>query len=162
MRKDLLSALLLFIAAYLYYRSAGDINQSALADDFGADGLPLFYAFTLGTLVLLLLGKAVLTSSIARQGDEISSAGSRAGTRYLTRAAGMLAIGVVYIVVVPVVGYWLSLLAVIALVASYQGERRDWRLVVISVGGAGIFFLFFVVLLGIDMPSGLWPALWTS
>ena len=71
----------------------------------------------------------------------------------------MLAIGIGYVIVVDFVGYTLSLVAVIALVAIYQGERMDRRLATIALGGGALFFVFFDLLLGIDMPAGFWPRL---
>lgn len=162
MQKELLSSLLLLIAAYLYYRFAGDINQSALADDFGAAGLPILYARLLGILALVLLGKAAVTWTLARQRGDQASADTGSTAKRLGRATGILAIGIAYVVVVPVAGYWLSLLTVIFVVAWFQGERPGRRLALISVGGASLFFLFFDLLLGIDMPTGIWPSLWGS
>ena len=71
----------------------------------------------------------------------------------------MLAIGVAYLAVVAVAGYLLTLVAIIALVALYQGERMGWRLAGIAAGGGVLFFVFFDRLLGVDMPAGLWPML---
>jgi hypothetical protein len=162
MQKELLSSLLLLIVAYFYYLFAGDINRSALADEFGAAGLPILYAWLLGILALVLLGKAALTWALARQHGERSSADSRLTAKRLGRATGMLAIGIAYVVVVPIAGYWLSLLTVIFLVAWHQEERPGWRLALISVSGASLFFVFFDLLLGIDMPAGIWSSLWRS
>ena len=39
--------------------------------------------------------------------------------------------------------------------ASY----KDRQVVVIALGGAVVFWLLFVVLLGIPQPAGLWPSL---
>ena len=71
----------------------------------------------------------------------------------------MLAIGAGYLAIVSTAGYPLSLLAVIVLVALYQGERMGLRLAGIAIGGAALFFVFFDLLLGIDMPAGIWRGL---
>ena len=72
----------------------------------------------------------------------------------------MLAIGIAYVVAVNFVGYLMALTAVIALVALYQGERMGWRLGGIAIGGGVAFWILFDRVLGIDMPSGFWPALY--
>ena len=60
MLRDLISALILLLIAFAYYYLAGDINQSALADEVGAEGLPVIYATLLGTLALVLAAKALI------------------------------------------------------------------------------------------------------
>ena len=80
--------------------------------------------------------------------------------RKLLRAAVMLGIGIAYVAAVRFSGYLISLAAVIALVALYQGERVGWRLARIALGGGVAFWIFSDRVLGIDMPPGFWPALW--
>lgn len=181
--KDLLTALILLLAAGGYYAGSRGIARSALADEVGAAGLPVVYASALAALALALVIKSFLSwwlvgrngvrarsragfrgegrpeirtegQNSANDGDEFRGEGAR-----LLRAAGMLAIGVGYVAVVNFTGYALALVAVIALVAVYQGERMDWRLAGIAVGGGALFFVFFDHVLGIDMPVGVWPAL---
>jgi hypothetical protein len=52
MLKDLVTAAILLLVAIGYYSAALDINQSALADELGAAGLPILYAILLGALAL--------------------------------------------------------------------------------------------------------------
>lgn len=160
-RKELVGAAVLLLVAAGYFIAAGDINRSALGDEVGAAGVPVVYAATLAGLALALAVKALvawrLNGAATRAG---SAAGSRDSGRKRAsagRAAGMLGIGIAYLAVIVFAGYLLSILAVIALVAVYQGERIGWRLAGISVGGAVLFFVLFDVLLGIDMPPGVWP-----
>ena len=181
--KDLLTALILLLVAGGYYAGSRGINQSALADEVGAAGLPIAYASALAALALALIVKTFVTWRFV--GLTGVRAGSRASVRYegraevraegrsgagvgnefrgegarLLRAAGMLAIGVGYVAAVNFTGYALALVAVIAMVAVYQGERMDWRLAGIAVGGGALFFVFFDQVLGIDMPVGVWPSL---
>ena len=153
----MIAASLLLIVAAAYFVAAGEINRSALADEVGAAGVPVVYAATLAGLAVALAIKALVA---AKFGGGTSRDGDSAGVRRrLVRAAGMLAIGVAYLAVVAVAGYLLTLVAVIALVALYQGERMGWRLAGIAAGGGVLFFVFFDRLLGVDMPAGLWPML---
>ena len=154
---DLIAAAVLLIVAAGYFVASGEINRSALADEVGAAGVPVVYAATLAGLAVALAIKALIA---AKFGGGTSRDGDSAGVRRrLLRAAGMLAIGIAYLAVVAVAGYLLTLVAVIALVALYQGERMGWRLAGIAVGGGVLFFVFFDRLLGVDMPTGLWPML---
>ncbi len=160
-RRELVGAAVLLLVAVGYFIAAGDINRSALGDEVGAAGVPVVYAATLAGLAVALAVKALVAwrlNGAATRAD--SSAGSRDSGRKRARAgraAGMLGIGIAYLAVIVFAGYLLSILAVIALVAVYQGERIGWRLAGISVGGAVLFFVLFDVLLGIDMPPGVWP-----
>jgi putative tricarboxylic transport membrane protein len=71
----------------------------------------------------------------------------------------MLAIGVAYLVLLPIIGYAVSLALLIIATAWYQeGSRRSW-LFPTAIIGAGLFWLIFVQLLKIDQPAGLWPSL---
>ena len=154
---DLIAAAVLLIVAAGYFVASGEINRSALADEVGAAGVPVVYAATLAGLAVALTIKALIA---AKFGGGTSRDGDSAGVRRrLVRAAGMLAIGVAYLAVVAVAGYLLTLVAIIALVALYQGERMGWRLAGIAAGGGVLFFVFFDRLLGVDMPAGLWPML---
>ncbi|MDE0003548.1 MAG: tripartite tricarboxylate transporter TctB family protein [Rhodospirillaceae bacterium] len=156
--KDLICALLLMMAAGGYYAASLGISRSALADEVGATGLPSVYAAALAALAMALAIKSFLGRRFADGAGRGSGKDLRGEGVKLLRAAGMLAIGVGYIAAVNFTGYALTLVAVIALVAVYQGERMTWRLAGIAAGGGVLFYGFFSLALGIDMPSGFWPA----
>jgi len=150
------SAILLLIAAG-YYSVASQITRSALADEVGPAGLPVVYALVLATVALALAAKAVFRPLLLRTADATASAGEPTLGFLLRRAGGVFAIGVGYVLIVPLTGYFLTLIMVIAAMALYQGERTSARLATIAVAGAASFWLLFVQLLGIPMPS-LWGA----
>ena len=160
MLKDLIASLLLLLVAILYFALSLDINQSALADEVGAAGLPFVFTCALAFLAFALLGKAAVKWAFARRLEVSSSAELGGEVKKLAKAAGMLVIGVGYLSIVSVIGYLLSLTAIIALVAWYQGERVGPRLATIAIAGGVMFFAFFDLVLGVDMPTGFWPSLW--
>jgi putative tricarboxylic transport membrane protein len=152
------SAALLWVAAS-YYLAATDISRSALGDELGARGLPTAYAALLAALAVLLLAKAslgLLRRRTARAADAPEHGQPRVG-RTLRRAAGVLGIGVAYVLAVPFIGYPIAIAAVISAMAVYQGERRTVRIALVAILGAVGFWTFFELLLGIPM-----PAPWTS
>ncbi len=153
MARDLTCSAILLVIAAGYYSVASHIGRSALADGVGPAGLPVVYALVLATIALVLAGKAVLL----RAADSAAVAGKPALGFGLRRAAGAFAIGVGYVLIVPLAGYFLTLVLVIAAMALYQGERASARLATIAVAGAAVFWLLFVGLLGVPM-----PALWGS
>ena len=77
----------------------------------------------------------------------------------LYRVGGMLAIGVVYVLLVQWLGYIFTLAALIAATAYYQGGALSRQLGVVALAGALFFWLLFVVVLHIPQPPGIWPAL---
>ena len=153
MARDLSCAAILLIIAAGYYSVASHIGRSALADEVGPAGLPVVYAVVLAIVALVLAGKAVLLRAV----DSAAAAGGPALGFGLRRAGGVFAIGVGYVLIVPLAGYFLTLVLVIAAMALYQGERASARLATIAVAGAALFWLLFVRLLGIPMPA-LWGA----
>jgi len=159
MRKDVITSLLMLGVAFVYYRYAGEINSSALADDFGAAGLPVVYAYALAVLGGALLAKVALVAVVSALRGGSAARETPMDFSNFARAAGLLAIGAAYIAVVSIAGYLLSLIAVIGLVAWYQGEPVSWRLSAIAMGGGVAFYVFFGLVLGIDMPAGFWPVI---
>ncbi len=160
MLKDLIGALILLLIAFGYYVLTGNINPSALADEIGAAGVPLVYATLLAAIALTLAAKALISWRLIRSDVTQPINDLQGEGRKLRGAAGMLAIGIGYIAAVTIVGYMISIAAVIACVALYQGERVGWRVARIAIGGGMAFWIFFDRLLGVDLPPGFWPALW--
>ena len=148
-----------------YYWMAAAIPRSALADAVGPQGLPRAYAMLLGLLSLVLIVNALrrptraLPASDARVPGSRSRPSDRRPASPRRRVAGMLAIGVVYILVAPWLGYLLSIAAVIAATVYYQGGTIDRQAGVVALGGGIVLWLLFVVLMRVAQPSGWWPPL---
>jgi hypothetical protein len=152
MKRDLICAVVLLAVAVGYYTLASGIGRSALADEVGPAGLPLAYAVLLGMLAIALALKTGLRYALSHREAAATPQEGPAPGYVLARAAGTLAIGAGYVVVVNVLGYWLSLALLLPAMARYQGAAFSRRLALISVGGATAFWLLFAWLLGIPMP----------
>jgi len=133
------------IVAAGYYGLAVSIPRSALADAVGPQGLPTVYAFVLLFLSLILIVRALRTSQ-----QESKTA------FHFGRVAGMLAMGVAYLLIVPWLGYVATLAGLILATTWYQTRVMTKTTVVVAVAGAMVFWLVFVVLLGIPQPPGIW------
>ncbi len=157
MARQLICSAILLIVAASYYSVASQITRSALADEVGPAGLPVVYALVLATVALALAAKAVFRPLLLRSVAATAAVGEPTLGFLLRRAGGVFAIGVGYLLIVPLAGYFLTLILVIAAMALYQGERASARLATIAVAGAAGFWLLFVRLLGIPMPA-LWGA----
>jgi hypothetical protein len=171
-----------------YYWMAAAIPESQLADAIGPQGLPKIYASLLATLSVILIvrsvaqrtglkacatgaesatgaegvsgggGKQRATTSVA-QGSDATTAVAQGFSPVIMRVAGMLAIGVGYIVLVPWLGYIPSVAGLIFATTYYQGGSVNRQVAVVALSGAVFFWLVFVVLMGIRQPAGFWSSL---
>ena len=132
--------------ALAYYLAAAAIQETLLSDTIGPQGLPKIYAYVLAALSAFLLVGSLRTRGGAAE--------SRLAVK---RAAGILAIGVLYLVVVQFLGYVPTIALLIAGTTYYQGAALNRRVVIAAAGGAVFLWLLFVALLGIPQPTGVWP-----
>jgi len=153
-----------------YYWMAAAIPRSQLADAVGPQGLPRTYAVLLGVLSLALIVKSLRArAQTSRASDDSRSpvSGPRSSVLRspspLWRVAGMLAIGIVYILVAPWLGYLPSIAALILATTYYQGGAIKGQAAtvaaVVALCGGILFWLLFVVLMRVPQPPGWWPPL---
>lgn len=135
------------VLAGAYYVLASDLPDSQLADAVGPQGLPKIYAAVLAVLSLILVSRSFRRNAADDQAPAVA------------RPAGLLAFGAIYIAVVPWLGYVVSIAALIAVTTWYQGGLFNRRIVLVAGGGAVVFWLLFVRLLGVPHPPGFWPSL---
>lgn len=152
MKRDFVCAAVLLAIAAIYFALASGIGRSALADEVGPAGLPLAYAVLLAALAIALALKTSVRYALSRRSEVPAPAQGPSAGFVVARAAGTLAIGAAYVIVVNVLGYWLSLVLLLPAMARYQGEGIGRRMLLIAVAGATVFWLLFVWLLGIPMP----------
>ncbi|WP_342362815.1 tripartite tricarboxylate transporter TctB family protein [Terrarubrum flagellatum] len=156
MTKDMWGGVALLIIAAAYYIGIGQIAESTLSDDVGATGLPRMLALSLAVVALALIARSL----IAARAATVTAAGAanddeEEETATLPRAIGLLLFGAAYILILPYAGYLVSIALLIAGVCAYEGAARDWRLPVIAIAGAALYWAIFVKLLGVHQPAGL-------
>jgi hypothetical protein len=147
------------VVAVIYYGLAVTIPQSDLADPIGPQGLPRIYAVVLAALSLILIARALRRSVSTPEPTNVESRIANPESR--SRAAkviGMLLIGVAYIVVLPWLGYLVSVAALIIATIYFQGGSINGRSILVALSGAAVFWLLFIWLLRIQYPAGLWPS----
>lgn len=145
--RDLVIGVLAVLVASAYYVEATRIQHSMLSDAVGADGVPLILAVVMAAVGLALAARGLL--------QPCPEADSDVPMRTHMRAAGLLAIVIVYMLVLPIVGYPISVAGLIAAVATYAGARPSLALAATAVGGAAVLWLMFHWLLGVAMPVGV-------
>jgi hypothetical protein len=154
--KDVAAGVILFTLAGLYYWQSLSIAQSTLSDEVGPEGLPVLLAGFLAVLALIIMVRGAVALLAARRVPEADAriAEEREPSEAsLARAVGLLAIGVGYILVTPIVGYVFGIALLIAAVALYERAVPTFRLAIIAVVGGLFFWFVFVKLLGTDQPA---------
>jgi multiple sugar transport system ATP-binding protein len=122
----------------------------------------------MGSRTLILVDCGGQEVRVLVQGDPAVKEGDRVGLSLQLergihahrRAAGMLLLGMGYLVLVGTIGYLPAIALLILATARYMGRPWSAQLVLIAAGGALLYQLLFVRLLGIPLPTGIWPALW--
>jgi len=156
-RDSAVGAGLLAIAGF-YWLGADRIKVSRLEGIVGAQAVPKGLAISLAILSLLLIAQDVWrTRRLAPPAPAVDEA---PGAPPHLRAAGILLIGVVYLLVVGAIGYLPAIALLLLATARYVGQPWSAELFLVALGGAVIYYLTFVRLLDIPLPPGIWPGLW--
>jgi hypothetical protein len=167
--KEFASTMVMLVLSLVFWFGADAISRSPLEGQVGADGFPKLLAVSLGVLVIIRLVQLVLAERRIGGGK---SPGAPAGSppprtdwvrwRPHLRAAGMIALGIGYIVILPTLGYLLSIALLLAAVALYNGRRASLGLAGVAIVGAGLLYVMFVRLLDVPLPPGLWEGLFAG
>jgi putative tricarboxylic transport membrane protein len=160
MLKDIISGGVLLALSVGYYVTATRFPTSALDTSVSASAFPELIGMIGAFFSLLLIGQALWRASaqrIAAATPRDEEAHSPLADWDTHRAAlGLLVIVALYLLALGTLGYPVALAGLIFAVATYQGIPLSWRSVAVSIGGALLFWLFFVQFLGIHMPVGFW------
>lgn len=148
--RDFVGGLAAGLVGGVYLIFAYRIRSSALDDTLGPGGMPRAY----GWLMLALAAILCLSGLIKGLRGPGEPGAWHGQGRTILRAAGMLAIGVGYLLVVDTIGYPVAIALLVCAVALYQGAAAGFRLALIGICGAlGLWSLFSQVL-GVHMPRG--------
>ncbi len=164
MRAMLVASGLLIVLAAAYWLGADAIPKSSLGGLVGADGLPKLLAVALGLLSAGLALQTLVEMRKRRRTGAASATGTAASSEVgdvagHLRALGVIAIGVGFLVALPVLGYALSVALLLVAVATYSGKAFGLGTVVFGVAGAAFFYVLFVLGLDVPLPAGIWPSL---
>lgn len=163
MRGMLAISVLLFALAVAYWLGADAIPKSSLGGAVGADGLPKLLAVALGLLSLGLAAQTLLEIRKRRRTGASSGTvevSSQAGNWYAhARAFGIIAIGIVFVAVLPYLGYAVSVALLLMSVVIYAGRKPSLTTLVFGIAGAAFFYVMFVHLLKVPLPPGIWPSM---
>ena len=172
---DVWIGLVAMLGAGIYWRAATHISISPLDGVINAAVLPKMYAMVLAGLGALLALRALMIRVLAERAvarvaltgqaaPQALVAATDGGEKMPTarenmRAVGMLALGLGFLLILPTLGYVLSVALLVGAVSRYMGATLGWRHLAVALIAAVTFYLLFVQLLSIPLPAGFWPSL---
>lgn len=158
--RDVWIGLVMLLVAVVYWLEADKIRISPLDGPVGASGLPKTLAYALGILAVILIVRSVIGGLADRKQTaptDVEEKPQVLGPHL--RAIGLLAIGVGYLLLVPWLGYTITIAGLLLVVSLYIGAAFTPRTLLIAVAGGVFYYLLFVQFLGIPLPAGELPAL---
>jgi putative tricarboxylic transport membrane protein len=150
-RKDLLAAAILLLIAGAYFWATLQIPSSTLDDGVGPRGFPLVLTVALVAVAAAIALRALAAAAVGTRARE----DLKETEACWPRALGVLAFGALYIPVATVLGYPVAVFLLLVAMPLYEGARFSWRVPAVAAGGAVVFYLLFVVVLGVRQPEGL-------
>lgn len=153
-----------------YWLKADGIPISPLDGAVNAAMIPKSLASLLIMFCLIMMVRAIAIEMVfvrAARSANTTTAPVRpkeAGAYYFSlrqhiRAAGVIGIGVAYLMVLPWLGYVLSVILLFLAMSIYMGAKAGLYTVGVAIGLSIIFYALFVVVLAIPLPAGFWPSL---
>lgn len=150
---------LVISAAYVF--TARGIEDSMLADEVGAAGVPVAVGALMALASLGLIVKAALTPAApatpttAGEQEEDDAPTARAHAL----AFGLLLILLVYLLALPWLGYVVSIGLMAAAVAWLAGGRQSRVLLGFALCTGPLLWALFDLALRIRLPAGIWKSL---
>lgn len=160
---------LVFSLAYI--AKANSIEDSLLADAVGASGVPVGIGSLMAAASAVLLVKALMpvaskqVADAAGRGDgttHVAQTPEKASLRPHLLAAGLVAILVAYMLVLPLLGYVVSIGLMAAAVAWFAGGREAKTLLGFALLTGPLLWFLFDFALKVRMPAGMWSTLFTG
>jgi cell division protein FtsW (lipid II flippase) len=158
LKGDTITAIVLLAFALIFWIAADRLPKSSLGGGVGADGLPKFLAVALAFLSLILLVQSLLPKKKVPLEDEEEEEEVVSFTAHLT-SLGILVIGGVSVLLLPILGYTLTIALLLIVMAIYHGQKLNWTVALYGAGGAVFMYLVFEKLLAVPMPTGIWTSL---
>jgi hypothetical protein len=155
--RDLACAVLGWVVSATVWVAASRLQRSMLSDEFGADGLPRGLALTLAIVSTLIAARTLWQQRRLQAPRESLEPGMPVSMH--ARALGVAALGFVYVLLAPWLGYLFAAFLLTAATTLYYGARLSATLVAVSLGGAAALWWVFAKMLGVAMPAGFWPGL---
>lgn len=170
--RDVWIGLVTGIGAVAYWRVADDIPISPLDGAVNATVMPKALATAMFVFSVLLILRALVIEAVAIRAARKAAAaadpkpvaeaaveGHVFTPRQHLKAAGVLAIGIAYLLLLPIIGYIPGIFLLVTVLSIYIGARPGLMPVAVGAAIALAFFGLFKLILGIPMPAGIFAGL---
>jgi hypothetical protein len=147
----------------VYIRFASGIEDSLLADEVGASGVPISIGWLLALASALLLVKAFKQKQVPPlSAKPVEAADADTPKNPHRLASGLLLILAAYLILLPWLGYVLAIGLLSSTVAWFAGGRESKVLLgFVLLTGPLLWFLFDYAL-KVKMPTGIWATLFAG
>lgn len=153
-----------------YWWKAARIPISPLDGAVNAAAIPIALAYAMILFCIIMILRAIAVEWMFVRAAKAARTGTaaqrpkEAGAYYFSsrehlRAAGVIVIGIVYLLLLPRLGYIPSIAALFFAMSVYMGAKVGAYTAALAAGIAVFFYVLFVQILGIPLPSGFWPSL---
>ncbi len=156
-QRDRVLALLAGGFALQYIAAARAIEDSLLSDAVGAGGVPQGVGMVMLAAAVALFAKSFIGKALADEGSDDSGESGGGWKVPLLRTSGLVLILVVYGLLLPWLGYPLSVSLLFAAVGALAGAALRWPLFVCAGVAGPLMWAIFDQALQVRMPLGrLW------
>jgi len=136
------------------------IPRSQLSDIVGASSYPRLLAIILAILSVILILTGAFSKAPVRSAAEQAAKADEDRHGFL-RAAGTVAIGAGYLIVVTFTGYAIGVMLLMIAMLLYNHERFSPKIAITAVAAGIFFWLIFRILFDIPVPAGIWPQIFS-
>jgi len=150
-QRDVLTGLMAAVFGWVYRQQAHSIENSLLSDEVGAGGVP----GAIGAF-FCLVGLALMVKGLWHMANTPTVQSAATDWRKHGMALSLVMVLVLYVVVLPLVGYMLAMTMMMALVAWLAGSKQHRTVIVMAVIGGPSMWVLFDQVLRVRMPTGLW------
>lgn len=154
------------VASVAYVMAARGIEDSLLADAVGASGVPVAVGVLMAVASVALLVKGLVPATRAHAASAKSKDASKQSVASPMRphwlAAGLMVILLIYLAILPRLGYIVSIGLLSAAVAWFSGGRERKVLLGFVLLTGPLLWVLFDLALKVRMPAGFWPTLFAG
>ena len=156
-QRDRLLAVTAAVFAASLVAAARSIEDSLLADAVGAGGVPQGVGLAMAAAAVALFVKSFIDADVDAAADTAAGAAAKPWRPTLLRTAALVLILVIYGVLLPLLGYPLTVSLLVGASGWLAGAAPRWPLALCALVAGPALWLLFDRLLQVRMPVGtLW------
>jgi hypothetical protein len=155
---DFLLGGICLVAGAIYYSVASEIPKSMLSDEIGPGGVPAVVGLAAMVVSVLIMLKAMVVWNQERLAAKLASpvtadeAAEAVGSHWLS--VSLVLVLVSLIVILPILGYIISIFLLIMVSAALSGHAKNLKLLVFSLVSSVTLYVIFQVIMSVKLPKG--------